>query len=120
MESETGKSRAVLCHMIDKWVAVDEPILNLDKLNYWQGRRYIHQQFCAGSITPERALPPEVPRRQSISERQSDESSMVMRWLIWICDARSASRLNIKGVTQMIAQVRCSNAKCKHVNNIRS
>lgn len=27
--------------------------------------------------------------------------------------------LNIKGATQMIAQVRCSNAKCKHVNNIK-
>ncbi len=32
--------------LIDKWVAVDEPILNLNR-RYWQGRRYIHQQFCA-------------------------------------------------------------------------
>ncbi len=57
----------------------------------------------------------EVPRVVSIFRTLSDESSM-MRWLIWDLRCEERGRyLNIR-VTQ-IAQVRCSNAKCKHVKN---
>ncbi len=60
---------------IDRWVAVDEPITNLNEAVHWQGRRYIHQQFCTKNdrltTYTQRALPPELPRRQSISERRA-------------------------------------------------
>ena len=121
MESETGKPCEFCATLIDKWVAVDEPILNLNEAIIGRDGGIFINNFAQNDgydVHPNGQCHPKyrVVKAYLNAERRIIDDEMAD--LDLRCE-ECGRYLNIKGVTQMIAQVRCSNAKCKHVNNIK-
>lgn len=121
MESETGKPCEFCATLIDKWVAVDEPILNLNEAIIGRDGGIFINNFAQNDgydVHPNGHCHPKyrVVKAYLNAERRIIDDEMAD--LDLRCE-ECGRYLNIKGVTQMIAQVRCSNAKCKHVNNIK-
>ncbi len=80
-DDETGKPCSFCATLIDKWVAVDEPILSLNEAIIGRdGGIFINNLRRMAADVP-RTGATEVPRRQSISN--AERRSSMMRWLIW-------------------------------------